>query len=64
MANMGRRQGVVFTRLAGRTTVPPFILVPQARVRKRLDPDGAAQKQKCIAVALPWLVTHHWRSAA
>ena len=28
-ANIGRRQGDVFTRLSGRTTVPLFILVPQ-----------------------------------
>jgi hypothetical protein len=33
----------VFTRLAGRTIVPPFILVLHVRVRKRLDVDGAVQ---------------------
>jgi hypothetical protein len=38
------QQGLAFTRLAGRTTVPLFILVPQVTVRKRLDVDGAAQK--------------------
>jgi hypothetical protein len=48
----------VFTRLAGRMTVPLFILVPQVTVRKRLDVEGAAQKW---TAALPRLVTHHWR---
>ena len=43
-ANIGRRQDAAFTRLAGRTTVPLFVLVPQVTVRKRLDVDGAAQK--------------------
>ena len=43
-ANLGRRRGRSFTRLAGRTTVPVFILVPQVTVRKRLDVEGAAQK--------------------
>ena len=57
-ANIGRRQGVEFTRLSGRTTVPLFILVPQVTVRRRLDVDGAAQKW---IAALPRLVTHHWR---
>jgi hypothetical protein len=59
--NIGRRKGAAYTRLAGRTTVPLFILVPQVTVRKRLDVDGAAQKW---IAALPRLVTHHWQSAA
>ena len=57
-ANIGRRQDAAFTRLAGRTTVPLFVLVPQVTVRKRLDVNGAAQKW---ITALPHLVTHHWR---
>jgi hypothetical protein len=61
VANIGRRQGAVFTRLAGRTAVPLFILVPQVTVRKRLDVDGAAQKW---IAALPRLVVGHWQSTA
>jgi hypothetical protein len=37
--------------------VPIFILVPQVRVRKRLDVDGAAQKW---IRALPQLVLRAW----
>ena len=33
-----------FTRLAGRTTVPIFLLVPQVTLKKRLDVAGAARK--------------------
>jgi hypothetical protein len=58
-ANIGHRQGAAYTRLAGRTTVPLFILVPQVTVRKRLDVDGAAQKW---IAALPRLVVRQWRS--
>ena len=60
-ANIGRRKGAAFTRFAGRTTVPLFILVPQVAVRKRLDVDGATQKW---IAALPRLVVRHWQSAA
>jgi hypothetical protein len=56
-ANIGRL-GDPFTRLAGRTTVPLFILVPQVTVRKRLDVDGAAQKW---IRALPQLVLQQWQ---
>ena len=56
-ANIGRRQGATFSRLAGRTTVPLFILVPQVMVRKRLDVDGAVQKW---LTALPQLVLRDW----
>lgn len=41
--NEGRRGGVRFTRLAGRTTVPIFLLVPQVKLGKRLDVEGAAR---------------------
>jgi len=57
-ANIGRSKGAAFTRLAGRTTVPLFILVPQVSVRKRLNVEGAAQKWMA---ALPQLVLRHWR---
>ena len=55
--NVGRSKGAAFTRLAGRTTVPIFVLVPQVTVRKRLDVDGAAQKW---LTALPQLVLRAW----
>jgi hypothetical protein len=58
VANIGRRGGHPFTRLAGRTTVPVFILVPQVTVRKRLDVAGAARKW---LAALPALVVRNWR---
>ena len=61
VANIGRRGGDPFTRLAGRTTVPVFILVPQVTVRKRLDVGGAAQKWVRM---LPQLVLRHWFGSA
>jgi hypothetical protein len=56
-ANVGRRQGAIYSRLSGRTTVPLFILVPQVSVKKRLDVEGAAQKW---IGALPQLVLRAW----
>ena len=56
-ANIGRRQGAAFTRFAGRTTVPVFVLVPQVTVRRQLDVDAAAQKW---IAALPSLVLRAW----
>ena len=61
VANIGRTKGNAFTRLAGRTTVLLFILVPQVTVRKRLDVDGATQKW---IAALPRLVLREWRDQA
>jgi hypothetical protein len=61
VANTGRSKGNAFTRLAGRTTVPLFLLVPQVSVRKRLDVEGAAQKW---IAALPGLVLREWRDQA
>jgi hypothetical protein len=52
-SNIGRRQGAIYSRLSGRTTVPLFILVPQVSVRKRLDVEAAAQDW---TRALPGLV--------
>src|SRR5512134_1237253 len=56
-ANIGRRQGAIYSRLSGRTTVLLFILVPQVSVKKRLGVDGAAQKW---IRALPQLVLQAW----
>ena len=56
--NEGRRGGVSFTRLAGRTTVPIFLLVPQVTLKKRLDVEGAARRG---AARLPGLVLLAWR---
>jgi hypothetical protein len=58
-ANRTRGKGGTYTRLAGRTTVPIFILVPQVSVKKRLDVDGAARKW---IGALPQLVLQNWRA--
>lgn len=44
VGNTGRRQGANFTRLAGRTTVPIFILVPQVTLEKQLDIEAPAVK--------------------
>jgi len=58
IGHTGRSRGHAFTRLAGRTTVPLFILVPQVTVRKRLDVDSAARKWLS---ELPRLVVRQWR---
>lgn len=57
-ANRGRRGEAGFTRLAGRTTVPVFILVPQVRVKKRLDVAGAGRAWQG---RLPHLILRHWK---
>ncbi len=56
-ANIGRSRGEAYTRLAGRTTVPLFLLVPQVTVRKRLEVEGTAQTW---IAALPHLVLRNW----
>jgi hypothetical protein len=56
-SNIGRRQGAIYSRLSGRTTVPLFILVPQVSVKKRLDVAGAGEKWIKM---LPQLVLRHW----
>ena len=48
-----RRKGAVYTRLAGRATVPVFVLVPQVAVRKRLDVAGAADRWGARLPGLP-----------
>jgi hypothetical protein len=60
-ANIGRRQGAIYSRLSGRTTVPLFILVPQVSVKKRLDVNGAGEKWIRM---LPQLVLRHWFESA
>ena len=57
VGNTGRRSGASFTRLAGRTTVPIFILVPQVTLKKRLDIEMPAAKW---ARRLPGLVERAW----
>ena len=42
--NEVRRGEVRFTRLAGRTTVPIFVLVPQVTLKKRLDIEAAGRR--------------------
>lgn len=56
VSGTGRRQGAPYTRLAGRTTVPVFILVPQVTVRKRLDVAGAAARW---TAQLPAILVRH-----
>lgn len=57
-ANTGRRGGLTFTRLANRTTTIIFFLVPQARLRKRLDVEkaGAAWQAR-----VPEFIVRNWR---
>jgi hypothetical protein len=57
--NIGRtRGGAQFTRLMGRSTVVVFILVPQVRLRKRLDIAAIAQRW---ADRVPGVIAGHWR---
>ena len=55
--NRSRRGDAAFTRLAGRTTVPVFILVPQVRVKKRLN---VARAGRAWQGRLPGLILRHW----
>lgn len=59
--NEGRRGEAGFTRLAGRTTVPIFVLVPQVTLKKRLDIEEAARKW---ARQLPGLIEADWSDRA
>jgi hypothetical protein len=57
--NIGRtRSGAVYTRLAGRSTLVVFILVPQVTLRKRLDIEATAARW---AARVPGLIASHWR---
>lgn len=53
-----RRDGSVHSRLAGRTTAVIFLLVPQVRLRKRLDLDRSA---RAAEARLPVLIVANWR---
>lgn len=58
-ANIGRsKSGAIYTRIAGRSTVVIFILVPQVTLRKRLDVDAIATRW---AARVPGLIASHWR---
>ncbi|QJP17662.1 hypothetical protein G3545_14115 [Starkeya sp. ORNL1] len=56
-ANITNRKGVKSTRLAGRTTTVIFILVPQVRLGKRFDVEGAADRWRS---RLPDLIVNSW----
>jgi hypothetical protein len=57
--NIGRtRGGAVYTRLAGRSTVVVFILVPQVTLRKRLDIEATAARW---AARVGPLLVQNWR---
>lgn len=57
-ANTGKRSGATYTRLAGRGTAVIFFLVPQARLRKRLDIEAAGAAWQA---RLPSLILRGWR---
>lgn len=58
-ANTGRRRdGGAYTRLAGRSTVVVFILVPQVTLAKRLDIEAVARRW---GDRVAGLIAGHWR---
>lgn len=57
-ANTGSRGGLSFTRLAGRTTSVIFILLPQARLRPRLNVKRAAD---AWIERVPGLIFRNWK---
>lgn len=52
-ANAVTRKGARFTRLAGRTSVPVFILIPQAKLPKLFDLD-AREREALADMATVW----------
>ena len=54
-----RRDGTVVSRLKGRATAVIFLLVPQVRLRKRLDLEGAAREAEA---ALPGRIVAEWQN--
>ncbi len=57
--NIGRRRGGgPYTRLAGRSTVVVFIMVPQVTLNKRLDIEAMARRW---GERVPGLIADHWR---
>jgi hypothetical protein len=58
-ANTGRtRSGATYTRLAGRSTVVVFLLVPQVTLKKRFDIASVAQRW---ADRVPGIIASRWR---
>ena len=58
--NTGRtRSGATYTRLAGRSTVVVFLLVPQVTLKKRFDIASVAQQW---ADRVPGIIANRWRS--
>jgi len=52
-----RKDGTSYSRLAGRTVVPIFLLVPQVKLPKRLDLDKDA---RAAEADLPGLIVANW----
>ena len=52
-----RKDGTSYSRLAGRTVVPIFLLVPQVKLPKRLDLDRDA---RAAEVDLPGVIVANW----
>lgn len=57
-ANTVKRSGASYTRLSGRGTAVIFLLVPQVRLRRRLDIDAAA---KAWQERIPSLILRGWK---
>jgi len=51
------KDGTSYSHLAGRTVVPIFLLVPQVKLRKRLDLDRDA---RAVEADLPGLIVANW----
>ncbi|WP_371747292.1 DUF6441 family protein [Acuticoccus sp. I52.16.1] len=52
-----RKDGTTYSRLAGRSSAPIFLLVPQVRLPKRLDLGRAA---RAAEAALPGAIVSNW----
>ena len=52
-----RKDGTTYSRLTGRSSAPIFLLVPQVRLRKRLDLDRDARTAES---ALPGAIVSNW----
>jgi uncharacterized protein DUF6441 len=52
-----RKDGASYSRLAGRTIVPIFLLVPQVKLAKRLDLD---RDTRAAVADLPGLIVANW----
>lgn len=58
VSNAGRRKGASYTRLQGAATSVIFILLPQVRLKKRLDVQGAGDRWQA---RVPGLILENWR---